>query len=199
MRAFLNTLGWIACIIYSTVPAFWLFIHPHADFWRSRRTSPYKILLPLWIAMWLLVAAITARWRTAQLYKTNFTWIPSVALFVTGFVIYKLAHHRFTLAQLAGLPELLPGRERQPLVTTGIRAHIRHPVYLAHLCEMLAWSLGSGLAVCWTLTAFAVLTGSIMITTEDNELEARFGDEHRQYRSKVPALIPTIKANSRRL
>jgi protein-S-isoprenylcysteine O-methyltransferase Ste14 len=64
---------------------------------------------------------------------------------------------------------------------------------------MLAWSLGSGLAVCWTLTAFAVLTGSIMITTEDNELEARFGDEYRQYRSKVPALIPTIKANSRRL
>ena len=40
---------------------------------------------------------------------------------------------------------------------------VQHPVYLAHLCEMLAWSVGTGLAVCWGLTAFAVVTGAVMI------------------------------------
>ncbi len=193
MLKILAAIGWLACVLYSTIPAFWLMIHPHANFWRSRRVSPYKILLPLWIAMWITVAALTFRWRHVQLYKSNLTWIPAVALLWAGILLYKLAHHEFTLAQLGGLPELLPGHEHEPFATTGIRAHIRHPVYLAHLCEMLAWSVGSGLAVCYALTAFAFVTGAIMLRTEDAELESRFGDQYRLYRSTVPALIPWRK------
>ena len=97
------------------------------------------------------------------------------------------------MAQLGGLPELLPNHTEQRLVTTGIRARVRHPVYLAHLCEMLAWSVGTGLAVCWALAAFALITGAIMIKMEDQELERRFGDAYRNYRSAVPALVPKVK------
>ena len=74
-------------------------------------------------------------------------------------------------------------------MTSGIRGRIRHPVYLGHLCEMLAWSLGSGLAVNFLLTMFAILTGTIMIRTEDAELEQRFGAEYVAYRRRVPALF----------
>ena len=73
---------------------------------------------------------------------------------------------------------------------TGIRAWVRHPVYLAHLCEMLAWSIGTGLIVCYGLTLFAVVTGAVMIRMEDGELERRFGEEYRQYRARVPAVVP---------
>jgi protein-S-isoprenylcysteine O-methyltransferase Ste14 len=69
---------------------------------------------------------------------------------------------------------------------------VRHPVYLAYLCEMFGLSLGTGLAVCWSLTAFAVLTGAVMIRMEDAELEKRFGDEYRAYRSSVPAVLPRL-------
>jgi protein-S-isoprenylcysteine O-methyltransferase Ste14 len=192
MLEILAALAWIFCILYSTIPAFWLLIHPHADFWRSRPYSPYKILLPLWIAMWIALSAITAPWRAVQLYRTNLTWIPAALLFSAGFLLYKLSHHKFTLAQLGGLPEILPGREHEPLATTGIRAHIRHPVYLAHLCEMLAWSLGSGLAVCWALTALAIVTGAAMIRMEDEELAKRFGREYLEYRNHVPAILPKL-------
>jgi len=190
---FLRAIGWIACIIYSTIPAFWLLIHPRADYWRSRRKSPYKILLPVWIGMWIAVAAMTAPWRSHLLYKHQWTWIPAGLLFCAGVLLYKLSHHQFTLAQLGGLSEILRGRRQQRLATTGIRSHVRHPVYLGHLCEMLAWSLGTGMAVCWALTAFALITGAIMIQTEDKELEARFGEEHRRYQSGVPAILPRIK------
>jgi len=186
----LRTVGWIACVIYSTAPVFWLLIHPRAEFWRSRRRSPYRILLPVWIGMWALVAAITAPWRTLLLYENKWTWIPAGILFCAGLVLYRLSHSRFTLTQLGGLPEIQPGHREQHLVTMGIRAHVRHPVYLGHLCEMLAWSLSTGLAVCWALTAFAILTGAIMITLEDKELENRFGEEYRRYRSTVPAVFP---------
>jgi protein-S-isoprenylcysteine O-methyltransferase Ste14 len=118
--------------------------------------------------------------------------LPAALLFLTGILLYRLSRTNFTLAQLGGLPELLPGHNRQ-LITTGIRARLRHPVYLAHLCELLAWSLASALAVCWLLTAFAILTGALMIKLEDDELEKRFGEEYRSYRAAVPALIPKLK------
>ena len=52
---------------------------------------------------------------------------------------------------------------------------------------MLAWSAGTGLAVCWALTAFAIGTGAVLIRMEDKELENRFGEEYRRYRSTLPA------------
>jgi protein-S-isoprenylcysteine O-methyltransferase Ste14 len=192
MLDLLRTVGWIACVIYSTIPAFWLLIHARAEYWRSRRKSPYKILLPLWIAMWVAVAALTAPWRRFLLYKNGLTWLPAAPLLCTGLILYTLSHQQFTLAQLGGLPEILQGGDQQRLVTTGIRSHVRHPVYLGHLCEMLAWSAGTGLAVCWALAAVAIVTGAVMIKMEDKELEKRFGQEYRHYRSRVPALLPKI-------
>ncbi|MGA8212579.1 MAG: isoprenylcysteine carboxylmethyltransferase family protein [Candidatus Sulfotelmatobacter sp.] len=140
--------------------------------------------------MWLLLAAVTAHWRDLTLYYRWWCWIPAVALFCTGLSLYQLSGSGFSPAQLGGMPEVLPDHRQQRLVTTGIRAHVRHPVYLGHLCEMLAWSAGTGLAVCWVLTAFAIVTGAVMITMEDKELENRFGEEYRQYRLRVPALLP---------
>ena len=195
MLTLLRTVGWIACAVYSTIPAFWLLIHPRVEFWRSRRGSPYGILVPIWSGMWVVVAAITAPWRAVLFYQNRWTWIPAGALFFAGLMLYRLSHSKFTLAQLGGLPEILPNHNQQRLVTTGVRARVRHPVYLGHLCEMLAWSLGTGLAVCWALTACAILTGAVMIALEDKELEIRFGDEYRRYRSKVPAILPMRRRN----
>jgi protein-S-isoprenylcysteine O-methyltransferase Ste14 len=192
MLTLLRTVAWIACVIYSTIPAFWLLIHPRAEYWRSRRRSPYRTLLPLWIVTWAIVAAITAPWRNEVLYRNNWTWIPALVLFFLGIILYKLAGSEFSLAQLGGLPEVLPNHSQQRLATVGIRARVRHPVYLGHLCEMLAWSVGTGLAVCWALTALAIVSGAVMIRMEDRELEKRFGENYREYRSTVPAVLPKI-------
>lgn len=192
MLEFLKTIGWIVCVIYSTIPAFWLLIHPRAERWRSQQGSPYRILVPVWIGTWLLFAAATFRWHSLALYHNNWTWVPASVLLAGGFVVYGMSGRQFSLRQLGGLPELRPGDNEQRLATTGIRALVRHPVYLGHLCEMLAWSLGTGLAVCWALTALAVITGALMIQQEDKELDTRFGKDYREYRKKVPAILPKI-------
>jgi protein-S-isoprenylcysteine O-methyltransferase Ste14 len=189
----LHTIGWIACVIYATIPGFWLVIHSRVEHWRSRPRSPYRTLLPLWIAMWLFLAAVTAHWRHLTVYHRWWCWVPAVALFWAGGWLYKLSGSGFSSAQLGGLPEVLLDHRQQRLVTTGIRARVRHPIYLGHLCEMLAWSLGTGLAVCWGLTALAIVTGAVMVRLEDKELEQRFGEEYRRYRSTIPAVLPRTK------
>ena len=194
MREAAQLIGWLACVVYSTIPAFWFMIHPFAERWRAQRRSPYRVLLPLWIAMWVVLALITRRWRQVALYQTDLGWIPAAPLFVCGLYLYSRSGKNFSAKQLGGLPEVHGGNREQRLVTEGIRARVRHPVYLAHLCEMLAWSLGTGLAVCWGLTAFAMVTGAVMIRMEDAELEKRFGEEYIAYRNKVASLLPRLRA-----
>jgi protein-S-isoprenylcysteine O-methyltransferase Ste14 len=57
---------------------------------------------------------------------------------------------------------------------------------------MVAWSMATGLAICYVLTAFATATGTIMIRMEDAELEHRFGPDYIEYKQEVPAVIPRL-------
>lgn len=185
----IQTVAWCVCIVYASIPSFWLIVHPFADFWRSRK-SPYRAILPAWFAMWILLGVVSARWRHELLYTSLGEWIPAVALFAAGLWLYSRAGNGFSSRQLGGIPEVLRDHPEQRLVTTGIRGRVRHPVYLGHLCEMLAWSIGTGLIVLYALTVFAVLTGAAMVLLEDNELERRFGEEYVKYRRRVPAVLP---------
>jgi protein-S-isoprenylcysteine O-methyltransferase Ste14 len=196
----LRTLGWLACVVYSTIPSFWLMVHPRAHRWRASERSPFRVLVPAWITMWLGMGLLTGPWRSVTLYATGWSWLPAALLFAAGIYLYARAGAHFSWAQLGGLPEIRSDHSsghrasdlNDRLITTGIRAQVRHPIYLGHLCEMLAWSLGTGLVVCWLLTAFAILTGVVMIRMEDKELERRFRDEFLIYRAKVPAILPRI-------
>lgn len=189
---FLRGIGWLACIIYATIPSFWLTIHPRAEYWRSRQRSPYRLLIPLWIGMWFVLGVVTSPWRSLSLYRTLWTWVPATLLLAAGLWIYRRSGAGFSPAQLGGLPEVVSGHREQRLVISGIHARVRHPIYLGHLCEMLAWSLGTGLIVCYGLTAFAVMSGAIMIRLEDKELEQRFGVQYQRYKSTTPAIWPRV-------
>ena len=196
MRHWLQIIGWLACVVYSTIPAFWFMIHPFAERWRTRhlsnQRSPFIVLLPAWMAMWVVVALVTRPWRDVLLYRAYWTWGAAALLFAFGLYVYSQSGKNFSAKQLGGLPEIHGGNRDQRLVTDGIRSRVRHPVYLAHLCEMLAWCVGTGLAVCWGLTALAAVTGAVMIRMEDAELEERFGDSYRTYRTSVPAILPRV-------
>jgi protein-S-isoprenylcysteine O-methyltransferase Ste14 len=150
------------------------------------------VLLPAWLAIIVLAGVITWPWRQVLLYTQKWTWALALLLFAMGFYFYRRAREGFTMEHLAGRPELESGQE-QRLVVTGIRRRMRHPIYTGHLCELLAWSIATGLAVVYALTAFAVLTGALMIRMEERELVARFGHAYRDYKQRVPAIIPVFR------
>ncbi|HYX54476.1 MAG TPA: isoprenylcysteine carboxylmethyltransferase family protein [Candidatus Limnocylindrales bacterium] len=190
MEAKLLLIPWMAAVIYSSIPLFWFAIHPFAARWRRMKRSPYRVLLPLWAVLIAAEAFLTWPWHSVQVYSSLWGWIPATFLSFYGLVTYKRIFSGFGGHKLSGEAELRREEHEQQLVTTGLHASMRHPIYFAHLCEMAGWTLMSGLAVNYVLLGVsALITFPIMIALEDRELEARFGQSYRDYRSRVPAVI----------
>jgi protein-S-isoprenylcysteine O-methyltransferase Ste14 len=185
---YLLTFAWIVAVIYASIPPFWLVIHPFAERWRRSEVGARKLLGFTWLATILLLAAVTAPWRELRLYDTPYAWLAALPFGGLALLIYGRAGG-FGFDRLIGRVELESNLE-QRLITTGLHRRIRHPFYLAHLFMLTGWTLGSGLLVLYALWAFALLTGFFLIRTEDAELERRFGDEYREYKRGVPAILP---------
>jgi len=82
---------------------------------------------------------------------------------------------------------------KQELVTTGLYAYVRHPQYLGFLIITL------GMLVQWT-TILALLMWPLLFVLyyrlakqEEREMESKFGERYREYKSKVPMLLPLSK------
>lgn len=190
LHSALDVAGLLVCSVYCTIPVFWLVFHRFVDGWREHGRKAYLAIMPAW--GFFIAAAFALGWpiRHLHLYETRLSWVMGVLFILAGLSIYRSALQGFDKGKVSGLVELEPDRHNQKLVVTGIRAQVRHPIYLGHFCEALGWTLGTGsLALC-ALLVFAVVTGAVMIRREDAELEERFGDMYREYRMRVPALLP---------
>jgi protein-S-isoprenylcysteine O-methyltransferase Ste14 len=182
-------IGWLIAIVYATIPAFWLAVHPFAGYWRSRKGKIYPLLLSISVAMWLLAGFVTAPYRYERLWP-EWSWVGWAVFLFLGISVYHRVGKGFGRPNILGQAELRPQQYEQRLVATGMHGRVRHPIYLAHWLMLTAWTVGAGTVAVVALWMFAVLTGVLMIYFEDRELEQRFGDEYREYKRRVPAVIP---------
>ena len=190
LHALLDFAGLAIGAVYATIPLFWLTIHPLIARWRNAGRRAYFALLPLWFGYALTAFAIGWRFRHVHLYTSWLAWVPASLFLLMGFALYQAAGQGFGRARAIGLAELEPSNYTQQLATGGIRAKVRHPLYLAHFCELFGWMLGTGSLAVAGMLAFAAITGAIMIRKEDDELEQRFGEAFRSYRARVSAFLP---------
>lgn len=184
-----RTIAWIIGIVYATIPSYWLLVHPHVDWWR-RRGARLARVGPLWMLLWVLLAALTYSWRSIVLYSSPWTWLAGGPLILIGLLVYRGAKQDFSTDQVLGRSELQPESHEQRLHTSGIRGRVRHPYYLGHICELLGWTFGTGLLMLWAMLVFAVITGALMIRAEELELVGRFGESYREYQRRVPMFFP---------
>jgi protein-S-isoprenylcysteine O-methyltransferase Ste14 len=78
------------------------------------------------------------------------------------------------------------------LVTDGIYAHVRHPLYLSLVLlaagiwlKDVTWAAGG-----WAVGAVAAILATAW--AEEGELVAQFGEAYRAYRRRVRAFVPGI-------
>jgi protein-S-isoprenylcysteine O-methyltransferase Ste14 len=196
MEAKLLHIPWMASVLYGSIPLFWFAIHLFADSWRTMRRSPYLILLPIWAAIIFALGWITLPWHSTRIYSSPWVWLPAALLFLYGFKTYAGIRSGFGARKLSGEAELRPQEHAQKLVTSGLHARMRHPIYVAHLANLAGWAVGSGLIVSFGLLAISALfTFPLMIWIEEQELEKRFGQSFLEYKTRVPLVaLPFSKS-----
>lgn len=104
-------------------------------------------------------------------------WLAGAALMLTA--AWTMRQARTTLNPIQ------PGRARQ-LVTHGLFARSRNPIYLADvllLIGLLLW-LGQVSGLLW-ITAFALWIDRLQIPAEEQALTGLFGADYRAYRARV--------------
>ncbi|HTK95296.1 MAG TPA: isoprenylcysteine carboxylmethyltransferase family protein [Terriglobales bacterium] len=192
MRAYTIALAatWVASIVDATIPSFWLLVHPFHRWWRARSSTALKLLATLWILLWAVAAALTWPLLFRTLYQGWWSWVAGSLFWAAGLWVYASAMQSFSLEQLFGVPELRPQRGEQRLVASGIRGRLRHPIYTGHLLLLAGNCAASGLIANYLLFAWFLLTLPLMLRFEERELEQRFGEAYREYKRRVPAIIP---------
>jgi protein-S-isoprenylcysteine O-methyltransferase Ste14 len=110
----------------------------------------------------------------------RFIMILSAGLLLLGFNLIAL-----------GWKEVYRGAGR--LVSDGLYSRIRHPQYLGLILVILACLIQWPTVLTIILAPFMIARYLLLAQEEDRDLEARFGEEFRRYKERVPGLLPLIK------
>lgn len=137
------------------------------------------------------VAAWTATSKWPGAFRLR--WLPAVVETV-GMVLIAAG----LLLWITGVITVMRAYNRDQLVTTGVFALVRHPVYAAWITLVfpgLALLLRSWPMLLTPLVAYAIFKS--LIHREDEYLEQRFGQPYRDYRSRVNEVVPIPRFRDR--
>jgi protein-S-isoprenylcysteine O-methyltransferase Ste14 len=142
---------------------------------------------PIGIAGYLLLRwAIPNRvWTPLTVHSPSLVWI-GVAMLIgaTGFTLWARAALGTMWTSAAVV------KEGHVLRTDGPYRITRHPIYTGLLGMVAATALAAGLGRWIAVTLFALALLLVKIRAEERLLESALGDEYRDYRRRVPMLVP---------
>lgn len=140
---------------------------------------------PVWTAVmvglaWAQVAV------TGPVFKGVALSVLGGALVLAGLVLTGLAAREFRRAETTILPHAWPTE----IITTGVFAYTRNPIYLADALIVLGVGLLLGAwSVVILVPVFVRLMTRRFIVPEEAKLAARFRDAFEAYRASVPRWI----------
>jgi len=193
MESLLYTL---ALLVYLMVPPsflYWLFVHPFIGVWRrlGERTS--------YVLLWLLILSIAMvlflfRHQALALHAPVSFWhvYTGGLLLLVGLVMRLRIKQDLPVKGLIGAAEIQGSQDPGTLVTSGLYARLRHPRYVQMFLVLLGYALITNyfaIYVIWLLYLPVIL---VVITLEERELLKRYGESYREYRRRVPMLIPHL-------
>ena len=87
--------------------------------------------------------------------------------------------------------------EPSTLVTTGVFAHVRHPMYLGILLIYLAFILVTMSIISIIPWILIIVLYDKMATYEEQSLEKIFAEEYSEYKNRVPKWIPRLSSSKK--
>jgi len=130
-------------------------------------TGVFSAMIALWVGWFGMGPTDPVRVPVAPV-----TWWTGLSLVAIGLVVAV-----WGVAQLRGLENI------DHLVTSGLYARIRHPMYVGFILWILGWSLAWGAVVSLGLGALGLLSILWWRHLEDVDLESRYGVAYAEYRA----------------
>ena len=185
--------AWLAAIVLFLqlpIPLYWFVVHPGARFWRRYSRAVYVVGLA---CSWLPVTVALVLFHR-RLFRS--TW-PSTPAFAAGLALIALemwifwrVHHDLGTARLVGKTEISGAGEIQ---SSGIYGMIRHPRYAASFVAIAGACILAGATLAWMAACAWLVLMTIVLTLEEREMHARFGEAYEVYCRQVPRFIPRWK------
>ena len=162
------------------------------EIWHSRagsRSAEIIVLLGIWVGLWVLPGAYAFTSVLSGFDYALPSWMGwcGIGVFAAGLAVRWRAH-----AALGSLwSPTLETADRHSLVTRGIYASIRHPIY----ASMLLWAAAQPLLLQNTLAGPAGLVTVgllwlVRVPREEAMMLERFGDAYRDYMQRTGRLFP---------
>ena len=143
------------------------------------RLPPPVVMILTGFCMWLLARAWPEAAQPIPGGRGLALVLVIAALVLAGAAAWELYRHRTTINPM------MPGQS-SALVTSGVFAWSRNPIYVADALLLFAWTIH--LAYPLAIVGIPLFMGYIhryQIRPEEQALEARFGNAFRDYRQRV--------------
>jgi len=147
-----------------------------------------------------MVVVVIPRWLLRAWAMADTHWTPGAIavageiagalVFLAGFALFAWC---LSLFARVGGGTLAPWDPTRRLVVVGPYRYVRNPMISAVITMLIGESVlhGSRVLALWT-AVFFLLNGVFFVIFEEPDLERRFGDEYRRYKSAVPRWIPRL-------
>lgn len=114
-------------------------------------------------------------------------WVPVMA---AGYLQYRLAGD-YRIRRAGGPPGMSQGHPDE-LVTSGIYAHLRNPMYLGHLVFLTGLTLATRSPVSLAITSGLVHWYDERARADEARLSRLFGQRYDDYAARVPRWLPGL-------
>ena len=133
-------------------------------------------LPPVWLALFVMIALYTGPgWGHVA---TTIGW----TLIVSGLVLTLAAAAEFKKHNTTIVPHKMP----EALITTGVFAHSRNPIYLADMLILTGVAIWMGsIPGFLSIPVFFLLLERRFILPEERRLEEQFGEEFARYKTQA--------------
>jgi protein-S-isoprenylcysteine O-methyltransferase Ste14 len=169
-------------------------MHTRIEHWRKMGQRAYWIAGIGWPATIIPMVYFRDRVFGPSVYLSAGESMAMLALgtvtLIIAIALSFQAEKKMPLRTLVGLPELEPGKNRQPLLNSGIYAKTRNPIYLVHWLLLFSAAAITGFVSNWIVFLLDCIVLPLMIRVEERELLNRYGAEFADYMRRVPRFFP---------
>ncbi len=138
---------------------------------------------------WSLALVVGVNFLFLGVLDFNSFWLPgfwvrfpaAMILFIFASVIGTWVYAVFPYRATIGLGDRL--------ITNGPYRYTRNPQYLCDSLSIVGYMLLTNSWMVWSIGALGVLLNIMAPFTEEPWLEERFGEEYREYKTRVPRFI----------